>query len=227
MGPYRDPASILVKDLTEMQKQYHNSEYQFLQFNEIIPYNHNPLDIYSPRLVSLALYLGPQILGMFEIIKQQTELTCTDKFPSYYDALNVRSLLSSQGFILADSKVVYRPFDNNNPQWWQAYNNIKHKMPVGIFKATYENIINMIGALFILHHIADLCQRDLPLLQQADILDSTNWLEVNTIGQYVHYKTATAISSSLYEGFLSNLIRMEKRFLPHLKNHNIQPHYQY
>ncbi len=227
MGPYKDPNSILTTDLIEMQRQYHNSEYEFLQFNEIIPFNRNPLDIYSPKLVNLSLYLGPQILGMFEIIKQQTGVTCSDEFPSYYKALNVNSLLSSQGVILSGSKVVYRPFPNNNPKWWQAYNKIKHKMPVGIFQATFENIINMIGGLFILHHIADVCQRDLPTYHRANVLDSDNWLKVHTVGQYIYYKDGTGINSTLYESFASDLISVDKRFLPYLQSHSIQPNYQH
>jgi len=226
-SPYKNPTDKLVLDMLEMQKQFRNSESQFLEFAEIVPYTNNPLNIYSPKMVSLLLYLGPQILGMFEILKKQNDITCGDTFGSYYDALNKKGMLSCQGFILNDSALVGNPFNDRDPKWWQTYNHhVKHMMPSGIFEATYQNVIEAIGALFILHHIVDTKQRKLnPVIENADILDQSNWLKVHTVGNYIHYKTATSLNSSLFESFLSHFIRIDKRFLPHLKEHKVEPKY--
>jgi len=224
---YKEPTSQLVRDMLEMQKQFRNSEAQFMEFSQIIPYVNNPLNIYSPKMVSLLLYIGPQILGMFEILKKQTSSDCGDTFGAYYDAFNEKGMLSCQGFVLEDVRDAILPFDNKEPEWWKAYNHhVKHKMPEGIFKATYDNVINAIGALFILHHIVDMKQRNRnKIFEEADMFEQENWLRVNSLGDYIHYTTTTSISSTLMESFLSYFISMDRRFLPHLKEHEVKPKY--
>ncbi|NIU86711.1 MAG: hypothetical protein GWN56_05280 [Nitrosopumilaceae archaeon] len=205
-----------------MQKVYRATEYQFLQFNEIIPYSHNSSDVYSPYLVNMVLSIGPQILGMFEIIKRQARVRCADTFGAYRNALNRSCLLSKQGFFLRETRKKKQPFPSRGkPAWWDAYNKAKHKAPLGFNKINLGNTIEALGALFILHHIADVAQTNFnrgPTYDAADFTDSSNWFRVYTDGNYVSYKTKTSKSRTLLEGFDSPVFTMDKRFMPHLKN---------
>jgi len=226
---YKNPESKTVKELLEMQKLFANTEYDFLLFNEIVPYSYNPLTVYSPKLVSILQSIGPQIYGVFEIITKQFGMSSIDfKFPDYFNALDNMKLLSCQSVTLLENKLVIQPFEESktNYDWWNAYNNVKHELPKGIFEAKYENVIYSLGALYILHHIADTIQRKKnPIIEKAEITDSTNWLSVLTKGNYIYYKSETAINSTLYETFSSRVFSINKRFLPHLKDQKIEPDY--
>lgn len=219
MPQYRNHDNQLVKELIEMQNHYKYAELQFQKFNSIIPYTRNPPNVYSPRLASLILTLGPQVLGTFGIIKQQLGVTCGDTFGKYYEALNSDGMLSSQGFVLENGDVKY-PFMKSNPEWWEAYNHsIKHQMPSGMSSAILVNIIDALGALFILHHIADVIQASNQKLVK-DILFSANWIQVTTVGHYIFYETPTQRNELPLAGFGSRIFTMDKRFLPHVKGQN-------
>lgn len=229
MNLYTNQDSELVNELLEMQKLYTNLEYEFLLFNEIIPYAHNPIDVYSPKLVNILQSIGPQIYGMFKMMTDQLDIQSKNfKFPDYFDSINNHTLLSNQSIILIETNQILEPFEENKTDydWWNAYNKVKHELPKGIFETKYKDVIYSLGALYILHHIADTIQRNKnPIIEDADITDSINWLSVLTKGDYIYYKTDTAISSILNETFQSRVFSIGKRFLPHLKDHNVIPDY--
>lgn len=231
MSNYKNPDSQIVKELLEMQRLYHNSEYEFLLFHEIVPYSHNQLSIYSPKLVSILQEIGPQIYGMFKILSKQLVIASkkSDKFPKYFKTLNKRNLLSSQSLVLLENNKIRTPFKFKItiPEWWDAYNTVKHELPTGIFEAKYKHVIDALGALFILHHVADTIQRKKSaIFENADIIDSSNWLPVFTRRNYIYYRTKTAINSTLYESIPSKVFSISKRFLPHLKEHKVRPNPQ-
>lgn len=162
---------------------------------------------------------------MFEILTNQLNLKpSSEKFPDYFSILNSKQLLSSQSIILNENDQKRSPFNNTTFSWWDAYNDVKHSMPDGIFKATLENVIDSLGALFILHHIADFVQSEKnPNWEKLDFWDSKNWVRVETKGQYIHYKGTMGINSALYESFQSLVFSIHKRFVPYLvgKEHEI------
>ena len=210
-----------------MQQLYSNLESEFLSFNKIVPYNHNPDDVYSPKLVNILQNIGPQIYGIFNIISKQLGITVNpDKFPNYVRVFNEKELLSNQHVILMEGGKQIKPFekDQENYTWWDAYNSVKHDLPKGIFEATYGKVIQSLGSLYILHHISDTIQRKKnPIIEEGEILDSSNWLHVLTLGNYICYKSKTSRNSTLNETFSSKVFLIGKRFLPHLKNDEISP----
>ncbi len=227
MGRYKNSDSEIVRELTQMQQLFSNLETDFLEFNEIVPYDHNPDEVYSPKLVNILQNIGPQIYGLFKIISKQLGLKLdNEKFPSYVKSLDELGLLSNQHVLLMKNAKAVKPFQLNetNYEWWDSYNSVKHDLPHGIFEAKYVNVINSLGALYILHHIADAIQtKKNDIIEKENILDSSNWLHVLTLGNYYHYKSERAKGTSLYETFQSKVFVIGKRFLPHMKEQNVVP----
>lgn len=225
---YRNPDSEIVKELYEMQHLYSNLEEEFLEFDKIIPYSHNPDNVFSPKLVNILQNIGPQIYGMFKIISKQLEITINpEKFPNYVQTIDEKELLSNQHVRIIDGGKQITPFEKEktNYIWWDAYNSVKHELPKGIFEGTYGNVIKSLASLYILHHISDTIQREKNEQIEQDITDASNWLHVLTLGNYICYKTKTGRSSTLNETFQSKIFLIGKRFLPHLKNQEISPDY--
>lgn len=140
------------KEMIEMQKLYRFTELEFLEFNRVIPYDHNPDTVFSPELFNLLYSIGPQIYGMFEILTTSFLLRPRKKdFPSYHKVLNAKKLLSSQRVILRDNQRELRPFVTKSEvkkhPWWAVYNGSKHAMPYGIFDVKLKIVLNALGGL--------------------------------------------------------------------------------
>lgn len=169
------------ESLSQMRSHYLELEREFIEFNNIIPCNHNPSTVYSPRLVTIMQSCGPQIYGMLEFLTNHFSIeTKNDKFPSYYKELNEKGMLAFQKVILKYNRRILSPFKFNKdvPSWWTAYNDAKHRLlEGGNFSATLNNVIKILGAIFILHKIAE----ELMETEQGKkmlILDKRNWRHI-------------------------------------------------
>ncbi|NOJ28046.1 MAG: hypothetical protein DA330_08575 [Nitrososphaera sp.] len=99
-------------DLLQMQRLHTDLERQFLSFNRIIPYDRNPDDAYSPRLVNIIHAANPQILGMFDLLCKGMDLKPEkDDFPRYMKALDEHGMLHNQKVALKDNLRIIKPFD--------------------------------------------------------------------------------------------------------------------
>jgi len=177
--PFRDKI-LLMEDL------YWDTERQFLEFAAIIPYDHNPDDVYSPRLVSILRSAGSQIDGLLKIITERLGLTpASNKYPAYYECLNQGGMLQCQKVTPVRTLKPFKPFTDKNPPWWKAYNDTKHGLPEGAYAATLVNTLQALGALYVLHHIGRLLLfQEVPgtgISQQSDfpasLLKAENWYD--------------------------------------------------
>ena len=219
---YHDPNGQITQNLLRMQEQFRQFELKFLEFYEWLPYDHNSWQFYSPKLSSLLSDVGPQLLGMFDLMCQQLQKNPNgDHFPDYFQSLNQNHMLSTQSFILAKGNQKRSPFvfSGNVPKWWTAYNDIKHNQPDGEYQGTLENTIDALGALYILHHIADVIQTDHKIGPkfQGDFSDSNNWIRVHSVGNYIKYQDKSSKNTILYECFGSRIFVIAKRYFPPLR----------
>lgn len=169
----------LARNISLMTKMYLESERQFLEFNNIVPYIGNGDSVYSPRLVTMLQGIGSQIDGMLKIISDIVSIQPERQtFPSYIEALNRSEMLSKQHILLRDntSELIF-PFcmipDGDNLAWWKAYNDTKHGLPEGAYSGKYGNVINALAALAILHEIAAAAKRW--HMYRNLIIDPTCW----------------------------------------------------
>lgn len=218
--------STVRTNLETMQQKFRMLESKYFEIYEWIPYDQNNWDVYSPKISSFISDIGPQILGMFELICSKLNISPEEKdFPRYFTALNNSQMLSNQGFLLLNKTEILMPFkfEGRIPSWWVGYNEIKHNQPQGECNGILEYAINSFGALFVLHHICDLIDRHPFHLDEnlVNVLDGANWFRVHTNGNYIKYSSDKGISSTLYESFLSQFYVVTKRYQPDLKNHII------
>ena len=84
-------------DIDKMIELANDLEKQFLYFDELIPYHHNPNNVYSPRLYGIIQNTCAQIMAMMQIPAVELGVKpSNDDFPSYYGVLNQNNLLSKQ-----------------------------------------------------------------------------------------------------------------------------------
>jgi hypothetical protein len=183
-----------------MGKLYQDTERQFLSFNRIVPYNHNPSEVYSPRLYSIMQSSSAQIISMMASLKSflcddtfnSPSNTYQKDFPFYYKRLNKEEMLSVQKLApKEDITKIITPFkfDGVIPEWWQAYNKTKHGLPSGAYECNLGNVLNSIGALTILH---DISQWILLTSAHTTILDKDNWKDNDYAKEY-EYKMDSII----------------------------------
>lgn len=168
------------ENMTIMRERYIESEREFHQFNRIIPHDKNPDYIYSPRLVNLLVGICFQIEGVLELLITEFNLGEYKDFPDSFDKLNKQGLLSIQKIVLQKNMRLLLPYDlpsvrqeHYTPPWWGAYNDVKHKVPHGIYNSTLGNVINALSALWILHCIANTKIR--LYSYSGNILDKNEW----------------------------------------------------
>ncbi len=164
------------KYLEGMRELYLDSEKQFIEFSETVPYIDNSWYIHSPRLYSLLLAVCGQIESlMVKMCKNfDFELERGD-FPECYRTLNQKGVLGIQKVKLIKTNRVLKPFFDNYPYhfWWLAHNEAKHNLPLGIQQGTIGNVIITLAALFSLHNFAIHIPHDNP----QQILDVKYWME--------------------------------------------------
>ncbi len=162
-------------------------EKQFIGFSDIVPYIDNDWNLTkSPILASILLGIGPQIEAMSKIIFNTLGFS-TEKdrpyFLDYFSDLDKKRMLTSHSVILKNSQYqgysILHPFNeaktsDNNFDWWEAYNKIKHTLPDGLEYGTLNNTILGLAALSILIHIGYEIKGNLG--KGVDfILDFKNW----------------------------------------------------
>lgn len=145
-------------ELKALKTLLRDSEKQLLEFNEIIPYDRNPSDIYSPKLVNLLLQIGPQIESLTDLIGGQLGLKLSENgLPSRINQLNSDGVLSNFDITTRPHNLKISPFENEL-QWWSSYNKTKHELAKFQFKVTYQTVMESLAALAALHRLASVCQ---------------------------------------------------------------------
>lgn len=171
------------RDLVAMRNLHADVEKQFVSFNDIVPYRHNLRNIYSPKLYSILQAASAQIIGMMHILYNQynPREKRQNEFPFYFKALNKNQLLTIQKISPKEQyDSILQPFQitghEKTPRWWQEYNDTKHDLPTGAYRAKMKNVLHALGALAILHDFGDL------LMRHADpkkLFDNTRWQDIS------------------------------------------------
>ncbi len=160
-------------DVRELKRIWSDLEKQVLSFNEIVPYERNPHNIYSPKLVNLMLLSGAQIEAMAKLIVNRLKLNPSGRgIPTYLKEINKNAILSKQRIVSTTSGLLFTPFPAKQ-EWWNTYNLTKHELKEKMLEIKYQEVMNSLAALAALHHVYDILEKD-PTLGK-EILDEKNW----------------------------------------------------
>jgi len=142
-------------DLKNLKRLFQDSEQQLAEFNEIVPYEHNPNNIYSPKLVNLLLQIGPQIEGVTDLIASKKSLKFeSGGVPSRIERINRNGVLSGFKITSLLNGLLFTPFPQKT-SWWDTYNNTKHNLSQSQFDITYLSVMDTLAALAALHRLSD------------------------------------------------------------------------
>jgi len=166
--------------MQEMQALHQDLEDRFLSFNKVVAFNHNPDEVYSPRLYSVLQGASSQVISMMQLLTSELKLYKSqkqEKFHFYYKLLNSEGMLSKQIICpKKDTRRIMAPFqiyENETPKWWKKYNDSKHDLPKGAYQGTIGNVLGAMGALAILHDIAEQAEK---MNEPNMLLDGSKWV---------------------------------------------------
>lgn len=167
-----------IKSRTELShKMFHNIEGYVRDFLDYVPLNHNHLEIYSLKLVTIILEVGPELINSFDLAvsvcrlgvrelihpdlrRDREELREKEKklrkrkksltFNHYYCFLDKYETpkLSRAVVKLRGFDVFMMPFEKPGPEWWENYNLLKHDKYSNLKAATLRTALKASGALF-------------------------------------------------------------------------------
>lgn len=145
-------------------------------FLDYVPLDLAHLGVYSQKLVSIILETGPEIINSFDLIVfaprlrfnmhtclseielnktreklLEREKSCRKKkksltFKDYSDFLNKSIGLSTRTIEIMGLNAYTLPFKEVNPEWWEAYNQLRHDKYGNLKKATLKNALKALGA---------------------------------------------------------------------------------
>jgi hypothetical protein len=156
---------------------FHQIEGYLSDFLNYVPFDHKHLEVYSLKLITIILEIGPELMNSFELAVSESNVgvreffggdirTDRDKlwekekklrsrrksltFKDYYSFLDKHEMprLSSASIQLRGFDVYMTPFDKENPQWWENYNLLKHDKYNNIKAATLRTALKATSALF-------------------------------------------------------------------------------
>ena len=146
-------------DLHNLKRLFADSEQELKKFNEIIPYEHNPVKIYSPKLVNLLLQIGPQIESLTDLIATKKALGFErGGVPARIERINHDSVLSRFEIIFKINGALITPFTLKQ-KWWTTYNETKHNLAQSQFDITSQSVLDALAALAALHRLADVISK--------------------------------------------------------------------
>jgi len=168
----------LVSRIEFSQKMFSLIEGQLNNFLEYVPLSLEHLDVYSLKLVTILLEIGPEIISCFDlatypytkslrevfgdgdIARAREKLLQKEKkirtrrqsltFKDYYDFLSNFGYcnLKTATTLLKELNAYMCPFEELNAEWWESYNLLKHDKYSNLKKATLRNALKSLGALF-------------------------------------------------------------------------------
>lgn len=160
------------------QKIFFQIESSMTGFLEYVPLDFNHLEVYSSRLITIILEIGPELINSFDLAvfhrgnrglsevfddnirKYREKLLIREKklrskkrsltFKDYYFFLDETGYtkLSRATIRLTKFDVFMLPFENINPDWWESYNLLRHDKYNNLKRATLRNTLKALAALF-------------------------------------------------------------------------------
>jgi hypothetical protein len=221
--PTQSSQKLYFEDIVSDLRPFHEQlEEEFLTLNKTIPYEHNSPRVYSPLLYTMLQSACSHVIAMMQRLEEELSYPGAvmtskgrgqKKFPTYYLRLNKNNVLSKQVLyprqkVLKTVKPFFvgkNPGNFPAPAWWTRYNNSKHSLPDGAYVGTIENVMNAVGALYILHNLAGAIIKG---LSPTNALDGSKWRIFGTKFRKDFYRlkgstTTTAILQSADTGGLA------------------------
>ncbi|MCJ7630998.1 hypothetical protein MUP77_01160 [Candidatus Bathyarchaeota archaeon] len=170
---------------------YLDMENEIIDFLNYVPLVESHLEVFSPKLVTIILQAGPEIINAFnlsignlrqraaiedwfegselstdldEIWRIEADLRNNNRslsFKRYYDFLEKHGLpkISKAEIQLRENaSFVLNPFIEENPNWWDIYNSLKHDKYDSLSRATLFETLICLGGLY---WLLDSCAEDL------------------------------------------------------------------
>lgn len=158
-------------------KMFHQIEGYVNDFLDYVPFDYTHLDIYSLKLVTVILEIGPELINSFELAVAESNIGVREFFDGnirkdledlwekekkirrkkksltfnyYYCFLDKHEIpkLSSAIVQLRGFYAYVIPFEKVNPRWWENYNLLKHDKYNNLKVATLRTALKATGALF-------------------------------------------------------------------------------
>lgn len=123
------------------------------------------MDCYSIEFSRLLLSAGSEIDVLCKVLCQENSLSV---FPANIDGYRSAITRRFPGFTKLEVhipryglvRLPWEPWDQReNPTWWRAYNDVKHKRHMCFSDANLQNAIDAISGLFVL--VSYICHTDL------------------------------------------------------------------
>lgn len=153
---------------------YQSIESDFLRFLEYAPYHKSNIKMYSPKLTGFLLQIGGYVDSAFKGMadyfnfrtykkkkrakKKDTVADIVDAYCLFEDIYNLSS--NNGGHVIAKldfgDKEMY-PFKDfsssqfKSPEWWLAYNKVKHEYSLHYKKASLDNVLEALAGAFLLN----------------------------------------------------------------------------
>ena len=143
--------SKTIKDLKSLQLE---TEDQILDFNKIVPLEHNLSNVYSPKLVNIILQAGPQIEAIVDAIMKELGLSSNGGVPSKIKKINEKGMLNKLDIHFIPNKIGFLPFKDVKSWWEDVYNKTKHDLVKNQFSVRYSSVMQLMAALAALHRFA-------------------------------------------------------------------------
>jgi len=159
-------------------KMFNQIERYLIDFLEYVPLDFKQLDVYSLKLVTALLEIGPEIISSFDIavfscatksindlfddgprrnrvalLEKEKDIKPKNRsltFKNYYSHLDSYgfSKISRASVRLIGLDAYIQPFENSKPKWWTSYNLLKHDKYDHLKMATLRTVLKASSALF-------------------------------------------------------------------------------
>lgn len=152
----------MYNEMKEFRLKYWNEylyyEKEFISITDYIHLDKSNLNTYSFKLLEMLIGICSAIDRMFRKFTGLDDQNCSIK--DYKDSIiNIEnSFYNLEVRLINNDDIILKPFFEWEPsknidtlKFWTAYNSIKHDKNRGIINATFENVLNALGALYLLN----------------------------------------------------------------------------
>lgn len=121
-----------------------------------IEFSGNNYDTYSIELAHILLSASSEVDVVLKQLCQALGIDNCENILHYREAIMTHSIgakFANEEITISRFGLTYKPFENWNngtsPDWWAAYNKVKHFRHDNFYKANLKNVLNAVGALLI------------------------------------------------------------------------------
>jgi hypothetical protein len=158
------------------RKVFKEIDENLTDFLNYVPIEKNHLEVYSTKLISLVLEVGPEILSTLELamcqsaydirqfqpevmneleglLNKEREIRTKKKSLTFTDystfLLNHAEInLNTATVLIKESDLFALPFEEPYPEWWNSYNLLRHDKYANVKRATFRNTLKATSGLF-------------------------------------------------------------------------------